>query len=111
MSSTKSSRKRTEKVSSDSADLSFDLLSNLTYMSALASADIPRDTLFRYTAAQPFKTSLYFKQIYLLTKRLGFEYSQSFRLAAEKAGAPVRKSGNVGIARMVTGFPRSGLSI
>ena len=42
MSFTKSSQKPTEKVSSDNAVLSFDLLSNLTYMAALAAGSAPR---------------------------------------------------------------------
>ena len=46
MSSTKSSRKRTARVSSDDSVLSFDLLSNLTYMSALATGGSSRDLIF-----------------------------------------------------------------
>ena len=43
---TKLSRKRIEKVSSDDSVLSFDLLSNLTYMAALATGGSSRDLIF-----------------------------------------------------------------
>ena len=48
MNSTKSSPKPTKKVSSDSAALSFDLFSNLTYMASLATGRAPRDVIFQY---------------------------------------------------------------
>ena len=92
MSSTKSSPKRTERVSSDSAVISFDLLSNLTYMSALATAETSRDVIFKHAIAQPYKTSVYFRQVYLLAKRLGFEYGRSFQLVSKRAGAHTVKS-------------------
>jgi len=83
----KSSRKRTRKVSSDSAAISFDLLSNLTYMAALATGGPERDVILEWTIKQDYKTVAYFRQVYLLTKRLGFEYARAFRLVAGKAGA------------------------
>ena len=91
MSSTKSSRKRTGKVSSDSALLSFDLVSNLTYMAALSTGDVPRDVIFRYVIEQPYKTAIYFKQVFLLTKKLGFEYRRSFQLVSRRAPAATVK--------------------
>ena len=87
MNFTRSSPKRTDKVSSDSASLSFDLITNLTYMAALATGDTPRDVVFEHVATQRYKPAIYFKQVYLLTKRLGFEYSSSFQLVSQKAGA------------------------
>ena len=83
----KSSRKRTRKVSSDSAAISFDLLSNLTYMAALATGGPERDVILEWTIKQDYKTVAYFRQVYLLTKKLGFEYARAFRLVAGKAGA------------------------
>ena len=59
MSFSKSSRKRTEKVSSDNAIISFDLLSNLTYMAALATGGPSRDVILEMAIAQDFKTSVY----------------------------------------------------
>ena len=84
---TKSSPKRTRKVSSDSSVISFDLLSNLTYMAALATGGPERDIILEWTIKQDYKTVSFFRQVYLLTKRLGFEYARAFRLVARKAGA------------------------
>ena len=92
MSSTESSQKRTKKVSSDSALLSFDLVSNLTYMSALSTGEVPRDIIFQHVINQSYQTAVYFKQVYLLTKRLGFEYARSFQLVSKKARARSIKS-------------------
>ena len=36
---------------------------------------------------QDYKTVGFFRQVYLLSKRLGFEYARSFRLVARKAKA------------------------
>ena len=87
MTSIKSSRKRTARVSSDDSVLSFDLLSNLTYMSALATGGSSRDLIFEKAMDQDFKTGIYFRQVYMLTKRMGFEYVRAFRMVAKKAGA------------------------
>ena len=84
---TRSSRKRTRKVSSDSAALSFDLMSNLTYMAALATGGPERDVILEWTIRQDYKTVGFFRQVYLLSKRLGFEYARAFRLVAKKAAA------------------------
>ena len=87
MSSSKSSRKRPAKVSSDNAVISFDLLSNLTYMAALATGGSDRDTILEWSIKQDFKTGTFFRRVYLLSKRLGFEYTRAFRMVAAKAGA------------------------
>ena len=87
MTSSKSSRKRPAKVSSDNAAISFDLLSNLTYMAALATGGSDRDTILKWAIKQDFKTGTFFRRVYLLSKRLGFEYTRSFRMVAAKASA------------------------
>ena len=81
---TKSSRKHTKKVSSDSSAISFDLVSNLTYMAALASGGPERDIILEWTLKQDYKTVAFFKQVFLLTKKLGFEYSRAYRMVARK---------------------------
>ena len=89
---TKSSRKRTEKGSSDSAILAFDLLSNLTYMAAVSAGGGSRDQVLEWTIKQNYKTVMYFRQVYLLAKRTGFEYSRAFQMVARKAKAENVKS-------------------
>ena len=87
MTSSKLSRKRPSKVSSENAVISFDLLSNLTYMAALATGGPDRDTILEWAIGQNFKTGTFFRQVYLLSKRLGFEYTRAFRMVSAKAGA------------------------
>ena len=89
---TKSSRKPTRKVSSDSSVVSFDLVSNLTYMAALATGGPERDVILEWTIKQDYKTVGFFRQVYLLSKRLGFEYARAFRLVAKKANTPSIKN-------------------
>ena len=81
------SRKRTAKVSSDSAWLAADLTANLTYMAALASSQASRDKVLDLSSRQPFTTAVYFRQVYLLSKKLGLEYSRAFQIVAKKAKA------------------------
>ena len=91
-SSTLFCRKRTGKDSSDSAKLTFDLLSNLTYMSAMAISETTRDKIFEHAITQAYDTSFYFKRVYLLVKRLGFEYAGAFQLVAKKTASERVKS-------------------
>lgn len=88
---TRSSAKLTEKESSDSAVLSFDLFSNLTYMSAVSTGDVPRDVILQHAITQNYRTTIYFKQVYQLTKRLGFQYGRSFQLVSQRAKAETIK--------------------
>jgi flagellar protein FlaJ len=93
MSSTKSSPKRIEKVSSDNIVISFDLLSNLTYMATLSAAQLPRDQILQRTGGQTLlQTSVFFEQVHLLAQRLGVEYTRALQMVAAKARAPNIKS-------------------
>ena len=80
-----SSRKRIDKVSSDSQAVAFDLLSNLTYMSVLAVGKLPRDRILEQCSQQPFKTAVFFDYIYRMAKRLGFEYTRAFQIVSDNA--------------------------
>ena len=77
----------TKDVSSDNAAISFDLYSNLTYMAAVSVGEPSRDLIMAKVVEQGFKTGVFFRQVYLMTKRMGFEYSRAFRLVARKAKA------------------------
>ena len=89
MSSTASSPRRIEKVSSDNIVISFDLLSNLTYMATLSVVELPREKILQRAGEQAaLKTSVFFEQVHLLAQRLGVEYTQALQLVASKARAP-----------------------
>ena len=93
MTSTTSSRKRIEKVSSDNIVISFDLLSNLTYMASLSAAKVPREQILQKVGEQKaLQTSVVFEQVYLLAQRLGVEYTRALQLVADKARAKNIKS-------------------
>ncbi|MBM3944324.1 MAG: hypothetical protein FJ317_02405 [SAR202 cluster bacterium] len=92
MTSSTSSPKRIEKVSSDNIVISFDLLSNLTYMASLSSARVPRETMLRKAGELPVKTAVFFEQVNLLAQRLGLEYTKAPELVAQKAKAQNIKS-------------------
>jgi len=92
MNFTQSSPKRIEKVSSDNIAVGFDLLSNLTYMSVLSIGGLPRDRLLDNTGKQGLQTGIFFEYIHTLATRVGMEYSEAFRLVAERARATSIKS-------------------
>lgn len=64
--------------------LEFDLVAQLTHMSALATAGYDRDRLFDMTARLPYTTSGYFRQVRLLTSKLGYDYPQACEVVAER---------------------------
>ena len=93
MTSTTSSPRRIEKVSSDNLVINYDLLSNLTYMASLAAADVPREQILQRVGQQhKLKTSVIFEQVNLLAQRLGVEYTRALQLVAAKARAQSIKS-------------------
>ncbi len=79
-------------MSSDPAIISFDLVSNMTYMAAVASGGPPRDVILEWTLKQNYQTVPYFRQVYILAKRVGFEYSRAFQMVARKAKAETMKT-------------------
>jgi flagellar protein FlaJ len=85
--STTRSPKHTKKGSSDNAILAFDLLSNLTYMAAASVGGASRDLILEWVIRQNYQTVRYFRQVYLLAKRTGFEYSRAFQLVSRQTPA------------------------
>jgi len=92
MNSTTSSPKQIEKVSSDNIVVGFDLLSNLTYMSVLSIGGLPRDRLLESCGELKLRTAVFFEYIHVLAARVGLEYSEAFRLVADRAKASSVKS-------------------
>ncbi len=90
--STKSPPKTIEKESSDNGLISFDLLANLTYMASVSAGGSPRDLILEWTLKQNYRTVRYFRQVYILTKRAGFEYSRAYQMVARKTKATTMRS-------------------
>lgn len=61
----------------------FDLLAQLTHMSAVSTSGMSRTALFEGTAGLSYSTSKYFRQVHLVAQRLGYDYSQACEIVAE----------------------------
>ena len=78
-------RKRSEKGSINQRLLPMDLLSHLSYMSAIATAGVSREVIFREASQLPYVSSRYFNEIYTLCNRLNYDYANACRLVGETA--------------------------
>ncbi len=100
--------KRTEKVSSDSEWLRFDLMSALTYMSVLASGGISQDLLMERVISQRFRSGVYFQRVYALCSQFGFEYTRALEVVSQWAKAQNVRNLLLRFARsLVSGQPDS----
>jgi flagellar protein FlaJ len=66
--------------------LDFDLVSQLTHMSAVATAGISRDRLFEGTANLDYSTSRFFRKVHLVSQRLNYDYSRACEVVADTVG-------------------------
>jgi flagellar protein FlaJ len=62
----------------------FDLVSQLTHMSAVATSGIARDKLFEGTAELEYSTSKYFRRVHRVAQRLNYDYSKACEVVAEQ---------------------------
>ncbi len=65
------------------APTDYDLITQLTYMSALATANVGREQLFEKTAALGYSTSGYFHRVHLVAQRLNYDYARACQLVAD----------------------------
>ena len=63
--------------------LEFDLLSQLTHMSAVSTSGIQRALLFEGTAGLSYSTSKFFRQVHLVAQRLNYDYSRACEVVAD----------------------------
>lgn len=73
---------RSKKKSSNSL-LSFDLMYQLSYMSTIAAAGVPRDQIFERSAGLQCSSAEYFKRVELARKRLKHDYARACRAVGE----------------------------
>ncbi len=92
MSSTTSSHRRTDKVTSDDRLIGFDLLSNLTHMAVLTLGTLPRNQVMDSVSKLNLQTAVVFEDIQLMAQRLGYEYTRAFQLVSEKVHSTGLKS-------------------
>jgi len=63
--------------------VAFDLVTQLTYMSAIATTGISRSQLFEHTAELNYSTSIIFRRIHWAAQRLNYDYAQACEVVAE----------------------------
>ena len=66
-----------------SAQASFDLFYQLSYMSTIACAGVPRDQIFERSAELDCTSAEYFKRVELARKRLKHDYARACRAVGE----------------------------
>jgi len=67
----------------DKSAFNFDMLYQLSCMSVIASAGVPRKLIFEYAAKLPCSAAEYFRKINLTSERLKYDYAKSCRLVGE----------------------------
>lgn len=68
-----------------SSTLSFDLLYQLSFMSVIASAGVPRNQIFERSAQIPCASAEYFRRVELACRRLKYDYAKACRVVGESA--------------------------
>lgn len=74
------------------ASTEYDLVAQLAYMSALATANVGRESLFEKTAELGYSTSGYFHRVHLVAQRLNYDYARACQLVADATDNEVVRS-------------------
>jgi flagellar protein FlaJ len=69
-----------------------DLFCHLTYMSALATSDLPRSQMFELASRLNFTSSVYLKKVHFMAKKLNYDYSEACRMVGESTKEAEPKS-------------------
>jgi len=67
----------------DNGALTFDLLYQLSYMSVIAAAGVPRNQIFERSSQLPTRCSQYFKKVEAAHKGLGYDYATACQAVGE----------------------------
>ncbi|MBF8266821.1 MAG: hypothetical protein HW388_329 [Dehalococcoidia bacterium] len=73
------------KESSKQGPLDFDLLFELSYLSAVASAGIPRSQMFHLAAELPCAAASYFHEVDSMAQNMNYQIAEACRLVGENA--------------------------
>jgi flagellar protein FlaJ len=65
--------------------MSFDMFYQLSYMSTIAAAGVPRDQIFQHAAELQCSSAEYFKRVELARQRLKYDYARACRAVGEPA--------------------------
>lgn len=67
--------------------MNFDMFYQLSYMSTIAAAGVPRDQIFERSASLKCSSAEYFKRVEIARKRLKYDYARACRAVGEPAEA------------------------
>jgi archaeal flagellar protein FlaJ len=81
-----------EQIKLNSDMLKADLFCHLTYMSALATSDLPRAQMFDYASRLGFTSSVYIRKVHFIAKKLNYDYSEACRMVGETIKEPEPKA-------------------
>lgn len=79
----KSKASSNSKLSTNPDAVGFDLLFQLTYLSAVAAAGIPRGRVFQLASNLPNCISPYFKKVHILAEKMNYDYTEACRMVGE----------------------------
>jgi archaellum biogenesis protein FlaJ (TadC family) len=74
------------------APTEYDLVTQLTYMSALATANVGRENLFQKTAELGYSTSGSFHRVHLVAQLINYDYARACQLVADATTNEVVRS-------------------
>lgn len=79
----KSKASSNKKIATNPDTVSFDLLFQLTYLSAVAASGIPRGRVFQLASNLPNCIAPYFQKIHILAEKLNYDYTEACRMVGE----------------------------
>jgi len=88
--------------------MSFDMFYQLSYMSTIAAAGVPRDQIFERSAGLQCTSAEYFNRVELARKRLKYDYARACRAVGE----PLKEEGVKGLllrfsSSLISGEPEA----
>ena len=79
-----------EKVSSEF--VAMDLYSQVAYMAGIAAAGLPRNKIFEYSARLPYCTSVHFRRVQFMARKLNYNYAEACRVVGDGTKEPDPKA-------------------
>jgi len=72
--------------------LAMDLYSQVAYMAGIAAAGLPRNKIFEYSARLPYCTSVYFRRVQFMARKLNYNYAEACRVVGDGTKEPDPKA-------------------
>ena len=72
--------------------VAMDLYSQVAYMAGIAAAGLPRNKMFEYTARLPYCTSVYFRRVQFMARKLNYNYAEACQAVGDGTKEPDPKA-------------------